>query len=226
MNTLPDLGRWFVKCGEDSQPAVTSAWRAAMQPVELSDAKAGVLAVVSGELVLGDAGGYYDRQFFAADIRRYANEQRSRRLRELDKPEPMRPRAVGAVAWLAMQKYVDQAIAAGVPKDEWVAEGVRLLGEPVGREPRFKCPTCLDTGFVTVWNAAALLALSRGELAAYHGMRTAVAGCVCRIVRKWIPTFDDALFCRLRSPGGRSDEDVAAAEQFMLRQLPAQAEFF
>lgn len=143
---------------------------------------------------------------------------------DVDADLPLPPRGSNGLRFGEMQRYVSYAIEHKLPDQIWKPEALKRLGDvPKDREPRHKCPTCRDTGFVQVFTKAAISAFKAGSLAALKQPRVCVTGCVCRQVRKWMRTFDDREFCRVLD-NGKSDRDLAALHTF-INEGPLQGDF-
>jgi hypothetical protein len=130
MNVLPDLQQWYARCNQEQQDAVLDAWERALHDVELRDAKAVVYLIVAGDLQLGDAKGFYERQLFAASVRRHARDLVSRRMADAEKRKGYERRKEPSKEgefWKAMYRYVSKANADGVDKEIWLDKGMRIL---------------------------------------------------------------------------------------------------
>lgn len=211
---FPTTVNWIRADNKPDRPEVWTgimrSWRETLGDVQFDDALAATKGMQAG--TLEDWGKNSDR--IPAMVRRHAHYRQLQRTPNSEADDPrLPPRSPNGLRFGEMYRYVLKAVEDGTPKEVWLIEGMKRLGNVTqDREPKYRCPTCRDTGFVIVWSRSATKAYRLGELDSFKSRRSCAVGCRCSKARKWLELYDPVKHCQ-NSDDGRSERDISSLEK-------------
>lgn len=178
---FPSVDAWLVRAHdvESNRDALLVTWAGVLSDVQLIDA-----LEVNRLMQLGDlpwVGEYdHEKEKLPQHVRRLARGLVANRQPRADEPEYKRPsKETDFPAGKLLARFLDLK-ERGTPHDE--ARRLALEAFPVGKpkwEPRYHCPICQDSGFVTVASPAAMEAVLLGTFAKCHHREGAMR-CSCK----------------------------------------------
>lgn len=214
---------WLTSDNSDRElTAMLETWAETLGDVQLEDALAATKGIQAG--TLEDWGKNSDR--IPAIVRRHAHYRQLQRCPNNVADDPrLPPRSPNGLRFAEMFRYVSKAVEDGVPREQWVVEGLKRLGNvPKEREPRYRCPVCRDTGWVIVWLGSAIRAYHSKQLATFKARRTCAVSCTCRGERKGVKSYDEMEHC-ITFDDGRSERDIANLEKFLAESAMSGSDF-
>jgi hypothetical protein len=207
--------------GADQLQQMIRSWFEVFATLPLEAAMEATKGIQAGELE------HWGRNsdLIPATIRRHALSIAYKQRANSDDPElpPPPPRGANGLRFAEMFRYVSQALKDNVPKAIWLPEGLKRLGDvPTDRQPRYRCRTCMDTGYVIVWNRQAIGAFRNGTLPQFKSRRTMATRCACRPRHRDEKSivYDERQHCRTHDDG-RTGRDIDTLEKFLAESAMA-----
>lgn len=197
--SFPEVHEWLVKAGE----ATIAAWQRVLSQLELIDAKSAVDVLIDGKEPIPKA---YERSEWPATVKRIAGRLFLQRSQAVERS--MIPVADVKHSMREILACIRECVRQGMDKESTLLVIDKRFPIPDDMQPRVRCQTCGDSGWVDVWaDQAVQMAIAGVNVKRYRGTMLCSCKSADRIQRHpddltGIPgaqpmrRFDPRKFCR------------------------------